>query len=415
MAVVFCSRSAASCPSWSSASRARATPPGRCASPPSPWRRCCCSQPRLLSSASARARRASRALSSSRCSPLVAVHELADEPDVGAIAAIGAAVIALQIGLRELVFFFWQEGGEDRVPPSIVLSAARSSCCSPASASRRWCWKAARLARRRGKPADPLGLRGRGRHAGAADARGLITVRTAIDQRLARVPRLGSHHGDPSLLLTLLPLLPWSPPCCWGWGWCCPRSKRSTSVFTPAPRAPAWSESRSAGRPGAGARRDRRCSPSPRTRSASASTSRAAPTPRAWSSASRCAPSPCATTTARCTSCPTARSAPCATLARLGNREVQPAAADRRRQREDPQADQEGRRGDGGRPGSRAGHAGAAQGQALPHRSGVKIFHKFRTAPGNQFDIRAQAYKRIEAAPRKMEIRLTESRTVVSG
>ena len=30
---------------------------------------------------------------------------------------------------------------------------------------------------------------------------------------------------------------------------------------------------------------------------------------------------------------------------------------------------------------------------------GVKIFRcKFRTAPGNQFDVRAQAYKRIEAA-----------------
>src|SRR6185503_5070417 len=45
-------------------------------------------------------------------------------PMWGAIAAIGAAVIALQIGLRELVFFFWSED-EDLVLPSIVLSAAR--------------------------------------------------------------------------------------------------------------------------------------------------------------------------------------------------------------------------------------------------------------------------------------------------
>ena len=46
-------------------------------------------------------------------------------PMWGTIAAIAAAVIALQIGLRELVFFFWREKDEDRVLPSIVLSAAR--------------------------------------------------------------------------------------------------------------------------------------------------------------------------------------------------------------------------------------------------------------------------------------------------
>ena len=48
------------------------------------------------------------------------------------IAAIVALVIALQIGLRDLVFYFWQDdpaapaaGASDRVLPSIVLSAAR--------------------------------------------------------------------------------------------------------------------------------------------------------------------------------------------------------------------------------------------------------------------------------------------------
>jgi len=40
------------------------------------------------------------------------------------VAAIVAVVIALQIGLRELVFFFWPDE-DDRVAPSIVLSAVR--------------------------------------------------------------------------------------------------------------------------------------------------------------------------------------------------------------------------------------------------------------------------------------------------
>ena len=45
-------------------------------------------------------------------------------PMAGTIAAITAAVIALLVGLRELVFFFWRDQ-EDRVAPNIVLSAAR--------------------------------------------------------------------------------------------------------------------------------------------------------------------------------------------------------------------------------------------------------------------------------------------------
>jgi hypothetical protein len=38
---------------------------------------------------------------------------------------------------------------------------------------------------------------------------------------------------------------------------------------------------------------------------------------------------------------------------------------------------------------------------------------KFRTAPGKQFDVRAQAYKRIEAALRKMEVRFADGRLPV--
>ncbi len=45
---------------------------------------------------------------------------------------------------------------------------------------------------------------------------------------------------------------------------------------------------------------------------------------------------------------------------------------------------------------------------------GVKIFRcKFRTAPGKQFDVRAQAYKRIEAALRKLDVRFADGRLPV--
>ena len=46
---------------------------------------------------------------------------------------------------------------------------------------------------------------------------------------------------------------------------------------------------------------------------------------------------------------------------------------------------------------------------------GVKIFRcKFRTAPGNQFDVRAQALKRIEAALNAMGVSFADGvQTVV--
>lgn len=131
-------------------------------------------------------------------------------PMWGAIAAIGAAVIALQVGLRELVFFFWQEN-EDRVLPSIVLSAARFVVLLVGVGVAAVVLEAplASLAAAE-SPLIRFGLR----LVGVATLALLthviwITVRTAIDQRLARVPRPGAHHGpDPSSrLLTLLPLL----------------------------------------------------------------------------------------------------------------------------------------------------------------------------------------------------------------
>jgi len=45
---------------------------------------------------------------------------------------------------------------------------------------------------------------------------------------------------------------------------------------------------------------------------------------------------------------------------------------------------------------------------------GVKIFRcKFRTAPGNQFDVRAQAYKRIEAALKQLGIGFADGKQTV--
>jgi len=47
---------------------------------------------------------------------------------------------------------------------------------------------------------------------------------------------------------------------------------------------------------------------------------------------------------------------------------------------------------------------------------GVKIFRcKFRTAPGRQFDVRAQAYRRIEAALGKLGLRFADGKVVVAA
>ena len=45
---------------------------------------------------------------------------------------------------------------------------------------------------------------------------------------------------------------------------------------------------------------------------------------------------------------------------------------------------------------------------------GVKIFRcKFRTAPGNQFDVRANALKRIESALAAMGVSFSQGQTVI--
>ena len=135
-------------------------------------------------------------------------------PMAGTIGAIAAAVIALLVGLRELVFFFWRDAeGEmqDRVLPSIVLSAARFFVVLAGLAVGALVLEAplASLA----ATENPL-LRLTLRLLGVATLALLthvvwITLRSAIDQRLSRVPPPGTHRGPDasSRLLTLLPLL----------------------------------------------------------------------------------------------------------------------------------------------------------------------------------------------------------------
>lgn len=125
-------------------------------------------------------------------------------------AAIVAAVIALQVGLRPMVLFFWQGDG-DRVVPSIVLSAARFVVVLAALGVGALVVDAPVLAL---AAAESPGLRLVLRLLGVAILALLthvvwITVRTAIDQRLARIRPAGPLHepDEHSRLLTLLPLL----------------------------------------------------------------------------------------------------------------------------------------------------------------------------------------------------------------
>ena len=126
------------------------------------------------------------------------------------LAAIVAIVIALQIGLREIVFFFWQDD-RDSMVPSIVLSATRFlvvlvalGICAIAVDTPVLALAAAE---------SPL-VRFTLRLLGVATLALLthvvwISIRTGIDQRLSRIRPRGPHAepDEHSRLLTLLPLL----------------------------------------------------------------------------------------------------------------------------------------------------------------------------------------------------------------
>ena len=128
-----------------------------------------------------------------------------------ALPAIVAVVVALQLGLREMVFFFWPQAGE-RVLPSVVLAAARFLVVLLALGAAASAVETPLLALAAAEsPFVRLALRLIGVATLALLTHVIwITIRTAIDQRLARIRPLDPLRHEPdenARLLTLLPLL----------------------------------------------------------------------------------------------------------------------------------------------------------------------------------------------------------------
>ena len=128
------------------------------------------------------------------------------------IATIAAIVIALQMGLREWIFFFWKDDSENSsLLPSIVLSAARFlvvvlgiGACAIALDT-----PVAELATSE-KPLVLFGLRVLGVAALVLLTNMVwIAIKTSIDHRLRQIGSAGTHDepGPGARLLTLLPLL----------------------------------------------------------------------------------------------------------------------------------------------------------------------------------------------------------------
>jgi small-conductance mechanosensitive channel len=134
-------------------------------------------------------------------------------PAVALMAAIVAVVIALQLALHDMVFFFWNDTADPGALPSIVLSAARFVVVLLGLSAFMLALDTpiAKLAE-----SESLALRLGLRALGVATLALLINVlwigvRTTIDQRLERIrPSPDAVHGEPDAnarLLTLLPLL----------------------------------------------------------------------------------------------------------------------------------------------------------------------------------------------------------------
>ena len=222
-----------------------------------------------------------------------------------------------------MVFFFWRRHSEEAQRPAQhrpFRGARSSSCC--------WASAPARIALD-----TPVAAAGDEREAaGPASACALLGVaalvlldatwsgsrsRPSIDHRLRASARADPHErpGPGARLLTLLPLLRVTAAVL------LLRHAGPVVALGARHRDHAAARGRGRGRPrarfrraGAGARRHRRhlLPGGGRVPHRRIHRERHQPS-RARSSASRCAPWRCATTTGRCISCPTARSAPCAT------------------------------------------------------------------------------------------------------
>lgn len=126
-----------------------------------------------------------------------------------AVAAIAAVVIALQIGLRPIVYFYWRE--DDGALPAIVLSLSRFvvALVGIGAAAVALDTPLATLAEDVG-PWVRVGLRLLGVAVLALLAHGVwIAIRSVVDQRLKRIGPIDPHEPPDasSRLLTLLPLL----------------------------------------------------------------------------------------------------------------------------------------------------------------------------------------------------------------
>lgn len=144
---------------------------------------------------------------------IVAVYAiwLLNSTSTALIVAIVAVVIALQMALRDLVRFFWHDAVDTDLLPGIVLSAARFivvllglGACAIALDT-----PVSQLAASE-KPLVLLGLRLLGVAALVLFTNVVwITVKTSIDHRLRQIAPTGKHNEpSPSArLLTLLPLL----------------------------------------------------------------------------------------------------------------------------------------------------------------------------------------------------------------
>ena len=166
--------------------------------------------PRASSSAGRAPPRISRAFLSALAIIAVYAIWLLNSTSTALIVAIVAVVIALQMALRDLVHFFWNDVEETGLLPGIVLSAARFvvvllglGACAIALDT-----PVSELAASE-KPLVLLGLRFLAAAALVLLANVVwITVKTSIDHRLAQIEP--AAHGEPgpgARLLTLLPLL----------------------------------------------------------------------------------------------------------------------------------------------------------------------------------------------------------------
>jgi small-conductance mechanosensitive channel len=126
-----------------------------------------------------------------------------------AVAVIAALVVALQIGLRPMVYFYW--GEDDSALPAIVLSLARFlvALVGIGAAAVALDTPLATLAEDV-SPWVRIGLRLLGVAVLALLAHGVwIAIRSVVDHRLARIGPIDPHEPPDasSRLLTLLPLL----------------------------------------------------------------------------------------------------------------------------------------------------------------------------------------------------------------